>query len=150
MKPFEFRLQTLLKLRQGERDQRRSELAEAFHAFDILEHQEDDLRTQHEDAVVQKTKLQAVGQIAVDQIIDHQRFQLLVAAQIKQIGSQKQRIQEEIERRREALVEADRDVRALEKLKEKQFEKYTQAMARDEVKEFDEIAMQRNVRATGG
>ena len=50
-------------------------------------------------------------------------------------------LEAEVERRRLALVEADRDVRVLEKLRERQRERHQAAAALEDVKALDEIAL---------
>jgi flagellar export protein FliJ len=52
----------------------------------------------------------------------------------------------EIERRREVLVEADRDVRVLEKLREKQTERHRYEENRREIRQLDEVAQLRATR----
>jgi flagellar export protein FliJ len=54
--------------------------------------------------------------------------------------NQRARVAEELERRRETLVEADREVKVLEKLKAARRAEYDQAERRAEVKRLDEAA----------
>ncbi len=52
----------------------------------------------------------------------------------------------EIERRRQALVEADREVRVLEKLRERQAEQHRREEDLQEAKRLDEVAAQQAFR----
>ena len=52
-------------------------------------------------------------------------------------------LNEEIERRRAALVEADREVRVLEKLRERKWSEHQTAELRHELRQLDEVAVQR-------
>ena len=52
----------------------------------------------------------------------------------------------EIERRRQALVEADREVRVLEKLRQRQAEQHRRDEDLREVKRLDEVASQQAFR----
>jgi flagellar FliJ protein len=47
----------------------------------------------------------------------------------------------EIEKRREALVDADRDVRSLEQLREAQLERHREEQERRQMKVLDEVAL---------
>ena len=148
MKTFEFRLETLLKIRINRRDELRHEMSDAYRAFAILEQQEAQLEEQKNEVQAEKKELQASGKISVDHVIDNQRFQLLLAAQLRQLGEQKEQVRTEIDVRRSALVEADREVRVLEKLKERKHSRYLQELNREETKQFDEFAVLRNGRTT--
>ena len=58
--------------------------------------------------------------------------------------SQKEaQLETEIEKRRAALAAADRDVRVLEKLKERKREEYDAAELKRELRQLDEFAVQR-------
>ena len=48
----------------------------------------------------------------------------------------------EIDRRRQALVEADRQVRVLEKLRDRKLKEYEREELLKEVRDMDEISMQ--------
>jgi flagellar export protein FliJ len=73
-------------------------------------------------------------------LIDSQRYEFLLLAQVEALKQQAVRLTEETERRREALVAADREVRTLEKLREKQKLEHQQEQQRLEVKFLDEVA----------
>jgi flagellar protein FliJ len=55
-------------------------------------------------------------------------------------------LETETERRRQALIEADRDVRALDLLDERQRSEHRRRSLRNENKQLDEIAVQRHAR----
>ena len=76
-------------------------------------------------------------------LLQTHRYELLLTTQ--KVASEKQMIQvrAEVEKRRETLVEADRQVRVLEKLREKQLVAYQQLEFKQEVKQLDEVALQR-------
>jgi flagellar export protein FliJ len=56
------------------------------------------------------------------------------------LNEQRGRLAAEIERRRVALLAANREVRVLEKLRERQLEQYNQAENRLDIKRLDEVA----------
>jgi flagellar protein FliJ len=61
----------------------------------------------------------------------------------KQTLAQRKQLAVEIERRREALLAANREVRVLEKLRDHQMERYREEENRRDIKRLDEVAGQR-------
>jgi flagellar FliJ protein len=76
----------------------------------------------------------------LDRLLDAQRYESVLRAQLNVYREQAMRVAEEIERRRQLLIEADRDVHILEKLREKQLARHNDELAREEMKELDELA----------
>ena len=146
MSKFKFRLATLLRLREVAQDQRRADLAEAYRVDDLLQEQLD-LMTGQRRALVERCR-EAVGPgtVDVDRLVEAQRFELTLNAQCKHIEGQREKVTEEIERRRQALVGANREVRVLEKLREKQTRRHRREENRRETKSLDEVAVLRAAR----
>jgi flagellar protein FliJ len=137
---FHFRLQTLLRLRVAERDERRADLAKAFRAEAVLREQEQGLESDRAELAKQGRRLKSPGAADVDALLRTHRYEVVLAAQSRQVASQLTQVRAEIERRRQALVEADRQVRVLEKLRQRQAEAHRQQEQRLENKRFDEQA----------
>lgn len=148
MNPYRFRLATLLKLRAQDRDQRRTEHAQALEAERILLQQKAEL-TREREAIQEATRLaKQPGQADVDALQEMQRYSLLLQAKLSGLEKQLAQVAAEVERRRQAVVEADRQVKTLEKLREKQIAAYDRAADAIERKELDELALGGFVRAT--
>ena len=137
---------TLLRLREAARDGRRAELAEAYRVEELLAQQERQIEQELMWLREQQRRSASPGVINVDRIMDSQRYELTLKAQQKQLTRQRAAVTEEIERRRLALVEANRDVRTLELLREHQIEKHRQDENRRDIKRLDEVAQQRALR----
>jgi len=141
MAQFRFRLESLLKLRLAERDHRREELANAYRADQVLQQRRESVKTEIVDTQRLSKTCSAPGTIHVDWLLNAHRYELILAGQLQQIHRQRQLIATEIERRRQALVEADRELRILEKLRER----YATAFAYDEhkadIRLLDEMAL---------
>ena len=136
-----FRLATLLKLRIDDRDHRRRELAQALEAQRILEEQIAALeaeRTAMQTLIGERVR---PGSTDVDALLQINRYQIQLIGQRRTLDTQVAQIVAESERRRQVLVEADRQVRVLEKLREKQAEAATEAALRQEIKDFDEASL---------
>ncbi len=146
MAKFKFRLATLLRLRESLRDGRRSELGEAYRVDDVLKTQLDQVDDDLGALRTRRRNVCGLGSVDVDQLLESQRYELALQVQQQQIHRQRQTVAEEIERRRQSLVEANRDVRVLEKLRDKQQRRHHQEESRREIKQLDEVAQQRAVR----
>lgn len=146
MSTFKFRLDTLLRLRIAERDERRSDLAKALRAEEMLREREATLLGE-QDALRLAARLRSSpGKADVDGLVRTHRYQLVLKTQQQQIALQAVQVAAEVERRRQALVEADRQVRVLEKLRERQTARHRRDAERQEVKVYDELATLGHVR----
>jgi flagellar export protein FliJ len=83
------------------------------------------------------------GGVSVDGLLSANRHALLLKSQLAQLGKQQEQIAAEIARRQATLVEADRDVRVLEKLEEKQQAEHETRSLALEQRDLDEIAVLR-------
>jgi flagellar FliJ protein len=138
---FRFRLETLLRLRLAERDQRRTDLAKALRAEELLRGEEQTLEGRQIEAAARSRQLKSPGAANVDALLETHRYEVVLAAQRRQLKQQIAQVETETERRRQALVEADRQVRVLEKLRERRVAAWKKENERQEVKQFDELAI---------
>jgi flagellar FliJ protein len=139
MARFQFRLAVLLQLREAVRDERRSQLAEAFRLADSLEAQRQQfLDNLHE---LNQQRSVATGLIDVDRLLSASRYEAVLMLEIRNLERQQAAVATEIEKRREALVDADRDVRSLEQLREAQLERHREEQERRQMKVLDEVAL---------
>jgi flagellar FliJ protein len=120
MTMYRFRLATLLRLRLAERDQRRAELTKAQQAESLLMAQIDALEAERKELAALARQLAAPGEANIDALVRTHRHDLTVKTQARQLAGQLAQVRAELERRRQILVEADRGVRVLEKLRERQ------------------------------
>ena len=117
MARFRFRLDTLRRLREATRDELRVRLAEAFQAEQILSDQRRAIDSDSAALVQTRRQLVGGGSLDVTRLLELQRYQLLLEAQSRTLAEQAARLSEEVDVRRHAVVEADRQVRVLEKLR---------------------------------
>ena len=140
MARFHFRLASLLRLREAARDERRRHLAEALRAESVLRDHRAALEKNVEVMRRQARAAAQPGHIDVDRLLEAQRYELALRAQVAIAEQQAAELRQEIENRRQALVAADREVRVLEKLRQRHLERFRAEEARREVKRMDEIA----------
>jgi len=143
MARFNFRLQTLRRLREIHRDEQRGRLATAFEAERILAEQRNAVSAETTALVESQRALMQQGSLDVNQLLTAQRYQMALEAQIRALADQAARLAEEVERRRQSLVEADREMRVLDKLEERKRQQHREAAQRAETKVLDEVASTR-------
>lgn len=144
MASFQFRLATLLRLREVARNDRRMHLADAQRAEQLilerlaaLDDEMAALRGQYVDAARSRT-------VNVDLLTDLARYEMILKAQRQSADQQRQAVAVEVQKRRSALVVADRDVQVLEKLRDTQRLRFEEEEARQEFKRLDELAVVRH------
>lgn len=136
-----FRLATLLKLREQTRDERRRDLAQAFEAERILQERVAQMLAEIQ-ALQQRTRQVAgQGSINVEALLNARRYEQLVKGQVVTTNVQITQVRDEIERRRQTLLEADRDVKVLEKLRQLQAAQQTTVEQKRENRQLDEAAL---------
>lgn len=141
MSAFHFRLETLLRLRIAERDERRADLAKALRAEGLLLGELRQIEVEQLQAKAKVREQSAPGAADVDGLLQTNRYQLVLKSQRGQLENQLAQVRAELERRRLALLEADRGVRVLEKLRERQQAAFRQREERQETKMLDEVAV---------
>ena len=142
MAKFLFRLAALLRIRESTRDQRRVELAEAQRTDAELHGRLAQLDEERKQLQGEFRKVAGPGQVDIARLVETQRYTATLRSQEIELQEQRRTLAEEIERRRQALIEADRQVRMLETLREKQLGMHRQDAERQEAKRFDEAALQ--------
>jgi flagellar FliJ protein len=143
---FKFRLQTLLRLRDSARDERRAQLAQAYRADELLEEKKRMLEEHLSDMQRRARQAAGPGEIDVDRLIEARRFETVLLAQKEHVHNQQEMIRVEIERRRQALVAANREVRVLENLRARQHGRHQAEENRQEIQRLDEAAQLRAIR----
>lgn len=142
MAKFQFRLATLLRLREDTRDERRAELAEVQQADEELRARLTRLQAEQRQLQSECREAAAPGVIDISRLAESEAYAATLREQEADLQRQRETLAIEIERRREALLEAEREVQTLEKLREHQADAYRQEENRREGKRLDEAAMQ--------
>jgi len=136
-----FRLEPLLKLRRSLRDQRRRDLAQAQEAEQLLHSQKDQLALEMNELQIRMRQQASPGTVDVEALLAVKRHLLLLEAEGKAIDERMQQLAAEIHRRHEALVQADRDTRVMEKLQERHHLREQETQFRQEMIQLDEIGL---------
>jgi flagellar protein FliJ len=143
---FKFRLSTLLRIRYATRDERRGALADAYRVDGLLRDRLLAVGGELDQLKDQCRQAAGPGDVDVDRLVEAQRFELTLRHQQRQILRQRETVAAEIDRRQQALVEADREVKVLERLREKQAEAHRDVEERRDAKRLDEVAQHQAMR----
>jgi flagellar export protein FliJ len=145
MAGFVFRLESVLRQRKHVEEQRQRELAELLRRQLILQTQ---LRTLQQTVQSDKREMSdaLVGAVDVRRIRQHATHASQVSLRIQQLATHLFALTRQIERARQALLEATKACRALETLRERQHERWRGEQERLQTAELDEIAVQRFAR----
>lgn len=140
MPRYRFRLQTLRRLREMARDELQSQLATAYEAERILAEQQTALGAEAAALVAAQRQAMQQSPLDVNRLLESQRYQLSLQAQSRVLAEQAEKLAVEVERRRAAVIEAEREVRVLDKLEARQRAHHAQGQLRAETKLLDEMA----------
>ncbi len=146
MPRYKFRLATLQKLREARRNQERTALAEAFRAEQILAEHRAALAAEQVALRGLQREAAAARYLDVNRLLEAQRYELVLKTREQELARQKELLAVETERRRQAVIEADREVRVLELLDERHRRQHQRQAERKESKQLDEAALVRQIR----
>ncbi len=139
-----FRLSSVLRLRESVRDERRLALAEVLAADAALEERLQAVRRELAAARIDHQHTSLAGAIDLDRLRDADRYEAQLRAEDSWIAGQREQLAPEIEKRRTAVVVADADVRAFERLRETSLTRHRDEELRHEGKHLDEVASRQN------
>lgn len=141
MAGFMFRFETLLKHRRTIEDLRQRDLAQAMRHRMILETQ---LRTMQQTISQSKRRLgdALVGKVDVDQISHFARYAGQTTQRAAAILHQLAEKEKQVVAAREILIEAQRDRKAIELLRDKHYRRWLHERDRRETAQMDDMALQ--------
>jgi flagellar protein FliJ len=140
MSKYRFRLETLQKVREARRDEHRAALAETFRAEQALAESRAELSAEAEALRTLQRSASAGRYLDVNKLLEAQRYELLLKARSQELAKQAVLLAAETERRRQILVESDREVRVLELLDERHRQEFDVEQQRLETRQLDEVA----------
>lgn len=149
VKRYQFRLERIQSLRERVREERRLLHAEALAFQRTIEQQ---IQRVQDVVATQKEALRFIlsqPAVAVDRAIQGRTFEGVMTRYDQHLQGQLGQVRQAVEVRRQRLVEAERDVRILEKLDEKQRERYDHTLELAERLLMDELAQMARSHANG-
>lgn len=146
MADFHFRLQSILKLRERDRDRAAASVEQAGTARTKLLDQIAQLRSESEEQNSIRGQA-AVGVVNVQRLVEIQRFQLFIGQQIAGLESHVAMIEQELAQRRKQLVQCEQSLKALERLRERKLTAWNAALLHLQQSRLDEWAGYRHLEA---
>ena len=113
-----FRLATLLKLRERDRDVAAKAVQDARLAIEKLHERQREIDESNRSMDAYRMH-SSNGTINPHQVLNAQRFQMVLAAQSAQIADHQERLLQELEQRQITLLKCQQAVKSIEKLKDK-------------------------------
>jgi flagellar export protein FliJ len=136
-----FRLATLLRLRESNRDECRARLAESQRTDQELLDQMTRLGMEQQRVQDECRKAAGPGSVDVDRLVEAHRYAVSLRGREEELRQRRQTLALEIRQRRQALVKADQDVQVLEKLRDRRLERHRIEEERKAAKQIDEAAL---------
>jgi len=145
MAKFTFKLEPLLAHRQRIEDERQRAMAQLLREKLILETQ---MRNHQQTISTDKRSMgdALVGHVDVDRIRRHAAHSGQVAVRLQQIAYRMYQLNQKVDESRRLLVEAMKQRKAVELLRDKQYKRWKAEQDRREARELDEIGTRMYVR----
>jgi flagellar FliJ protein len=147
MSDFKFRLATLLRIREAARDERRTDLADCQRAERAVRQQIAECDEEWDRLTSATREAAGPGAVEVDRLVDVCRYRQTLDARRAVLDERLAEVKTDMERHRELLLQADRDMRTLEKLRDAQERRHHQEAHRLDIKRLDESALLRTAAA---
>jgi flagellar protein FliJ len=126
------------------RDELRQKLAAAQRTEEMIRARVDALNGMLTDLRGKSEIASRPGAIDVERLLEADRYEIVVTAQLEAAVQEQYGAASEVELCRQALVEADREVKTLEKLRQQQMLRHQLDENRRQIKQLDEAAIQRS------
>ena len=143
MKTYRFPFDAVWRVRALHRDEQRLLLADAYRADEIVERQQQQLKGELVTLQNQQREEMRRQELNVNDLLATQRYELVLKVQQQTLEKQSAMLAEEVERHRQSVVEAERDVQVMEKLDGRLRTAHHSDEQRAETRQLDEIARQR-------
>ena len=137
MKKFEFRLQTLLNIREAAEKKVQNELAELLNVQNAMRAQQQDYNSKIENERGRLNKQMRDGNYSYSDVLAFEKFYEGAVRAINILELDIQGMEESVNEVRNRLIEASRERKVVEKLKEKKWKEYLYEFNREENKEND-------------
>ena len=144
---FTFRLEPLITLRDNKLKECQAELAKVYEARRALEKRLQEVEDQLAEGITAARNLMQEGQtVNVEFLLGLRRQEMFLRADQNDLMQKMHTVDGLIEQCRAAVVEANKELKIVEKLKERRLEKYLEDEKKQETKAMDEIAGNRKTK----
>ena len=135
-----FRLSAMLQLREGERDKMAHALAKIKDSLLSIDHRLRSIADERSD--LQKViRHHRIGRIPIERLLDHHRYEMQLDESEDLLKRERLTLLEKSRAKREKLVEANLELKKIEKLAERERRKQERKDLLDQQKVIDDFAM---------
>lgn len=138
MPQFRFRLESLQKFRENQRDLRRQALAQALAAEASLVEQQVEVERERESTLAELRAFNDGDRLSIDRAAARRYHAGQLAYRLRQLDLQRQQAAIVVAQCRQLLVQADQGVKVLEKLSEKQQAEFEAELERHAARERED------------
>ena len=142
MKRFKFNLEKVLELRQFKEEECKLALGQAVSALNMIENKIKDTAYKRHSAAMERFNNPA-------DIASWDMFILRLEQEARKLEEQAAQAQIVVDQKRGLYLEASKDLKAMEKLKEKELKEYRKEMFISQMNEVDDITAARFITAAG-
>ncbi len=142
MSEFRFSLQSVLKVRLAERDERQAELADAQRSEFAVQTEIDRLNRDLQHLRTHARGFLLPGSIDIAHLQNCNSCEQTLRREIDLLDQQRHEAEKEAEQCRAALIQADQQVRMLEKLSDKQRDEHSRDEKKRENQHLDDLGCQ--------
>ncbi len=150
MKGFQFRLEPVLNLRRHREETLQIQLAESQRTLDREIRRLRDLEAEMSDHTQRLARAQALGPLDIDRLQRESLYLALLERRLEEQRSTVEKQSRRVDEDREAVLQASRERKALEKLREALLLSFAREEARKEQKTAEDLATARHVRRQQG
>jgi len=135
---FQFRFAKLLQLRRRQRDDVGAEVGKAHSAIHRVDERIESIQLERQ-RLRDESQQQRLGAVSIDGLLGQGRYDLQLQAQIQALNQTRGELEQELQRRRAALIAAEAEVKRFEKLQQKDFAVFQSMMNRRQQAEIDDV-----------
>ena len=121
---FQFKLQAVQKVNEFKRDAEKQTLADLLAQQNSLAAEEETLQKKLADSQAEREDLLRSGTLNVTQLQAYFQFESHVKEKLEEVRQKQNALTQVVEGQRETVLQAEQEVKKLEKLEEKQREEY--------------------------
>ena len=141
---FQFRFATLLRLHRQARDEAGADVGKASEAIGRIDDQTESLIVERSEMLRQAGESRK-GSISIDAVLSHGRYDVQLQADVKSLRETRSQLEQELQRRQQALVAAESEVKRFERLEENELAAYRAERLKREQAEADEASSTRYI-----
>lgn len=141
---FQFRFATLLRLHRQARDEARADVGKVNEAIGRIDVQTESLIVERSEILRQAGESRK-GSISIDAVLSHGRYDLQLQADVKSLRETRAQLEQELERRQQALVTAETEVKRFQLLEDNELAAYRAERIKREQAEADEASSTRYI-----